>query len=181
MLKRPSSRRKSKKDQVELNLVPFIDAMVTLIGFMLFTTSFLAIVSIESPFPQTSPSSNQQKLLEKPLQLTVSIREKESEIWSPFERIPSKLIPHTEEGKPDIQAIHEALFPIKQQFPDETKIVIVPAARTTYDLLISLMDGLRTVEPTDPPLFRKNPATGIDEAVKTLFPEVIFGNLLGDT
>ena len=181
MLKRPSSRRKSKKDQIELNLVPFIDAMVTLIGFMLFTTSFLAIVSIESPFPRTSSADIEQKIQEKPLQLTVSIREKESEIWSPFERIASKVIPHTAEGQPDVSAIHQALFPIKTQFPNETKIVIVPTARTTYDILISLMDGLRNVEPTDPPLFRKNPATGVDEAVKTLFPEVIFGNLLGDT
>ena len=181
MLKRPSSRRKSKQDNIELNMVPFIDAMVTLIGFMLFTTSFLAIVSIESPFPQASSKEVEEKLKEKPLQLTVSVREKDSEIWSPFDRFPAKIIPHNAEGQPDIKAIHEALFGIKQQFPEETKVVVVPHPHMSYDVLISVMDNLRVIEPTDPPLFRKNPATGNDEPVKALFPEIIFGNLLGDS
>ncbi|MEN9723485.1 MAG: hypothetical protein RJB38_1471, partial [Pseudomonadota bacterium] len=117
----------------------------------------------------------------KPLQLTVSIREKESEIWSPFEKISPKVIPHTGEGKPDSRQIHEALIEIKKTFINETQIVLVPSANTSYDILISLMDQLRGLEPTDPPLFRKNPSTGNDEPVKTLFPEIVFGNLLGES
>ena len=110
----------------------------------------------------------------------MSLHEHDSEIWSPFERITSKKIPHTPEGQPDTKAIHEALLSVKQQFPDETKIVIVPTANTTYDVMISLMDNMRMVTPTDPPIFKRNAATGNDELVKALFPEVIFGNLLGD-
>jgi len=181
VLKRPSSRRKTSKEPIALNLVPFIDAMVTLIGFMLFTTSFLAIVSIESPFPHASTALTEEKIKQKPLQLTVSLHENDSEIWSPFERIASKKIPHTPEGQPDTKAIHDALLSVKQQFPDETKIVIVPTANTTYDVMISLMDNMRMVTPTDPPIFKRNAATGNDELVKALFPEVIFGNLLGDS
>ena len=181
MFKRPSSRRRSKQEPAELNLVPFIDAMVTLIGFLLFTTSLMAIVSIESPFPSASSKMTQEKLKEKPLQLTLSIRENESEIWSPFDRVKSRKIPHSEEGQPDIPAIHLAMTEVKQEFPLETKVVVVPAAGTSYDVLISVMDSVRTVDATDPPIFIKNPATGNDELVKTLFPEVIFGNLLGDS
>ena len=35
-------------------------------------------------------------------------------------------------------------------------------------------------DPTDPAIFVKNKA-GLDEATKFLFPDVIFGNLLGDS
>jgi len=181
VLKRPSSRRRSNKDTVELNLVPFIDAMVTLIGFLLFTTSLMAIVSIESPFPIASTQLTKAKLKEKPLQLTLTIRDGESQIWSPFDRIKSRKIPHSEEGQPDVPGIHAAMTEIKQQFPLETKVVVVPSAGTSYDVLISVMDSVRTVDATDPPIFMKNPATGNDELVKTLFPEVVFGNLLGDS
>lgn len=181
MLKRPTSRRKSTTEQIELNLVPILDTMVTLIGFLLFTTAFLSIVSIESPAPVTSQAEVQENIKEKPLQLTVTLREKEAEIWSPFEKIAAKTVSFAEANKPDVKAIHEALFAIKQQFPEETKVVIVPTPGTTYDVLISVMDSLRGVEPTDPPMFRKNPATGNDEPVKSLFPDVIFGNLLGDS
>ncbi len=152
--------------------------MVTLIGFLLFTTSFLAIVSIETPLPTASSAQNEQSLKEKPLQLTLSLHDADAEIWSPFDRIPKKVIPNTTPGQPDMKAIHEALLGVKKLFPEETKIVLAPSSGTTYDVLIAVMDASRLVDPTDPPLFHPNPTTKIDEPVKQLFPDVIFGNLL---
>jgi biopolymer transport protein ExbD len=180
-VKSPSARRKGGSHQIELNLVPIIDTMVTLIAFLLFTTSFLAIASIESPFPQASSSQTKERLKEKPLQLTVSIRPDETEIWSPFDRFEKKTAPNPIPGQPDIKFVHDTLIQIKHQFPAETKIIIVPFSGVTYDTLITTMDAMRMMDPTDPPFYLKNATTGIDEAVKTLFPEVIFGNLLGDT
>lgn len=181
MLKRPTSRRKTKAAGVTLNLIPILDAMMTLIAFMLFTMSFLAIVSVESPFPTASRQDNQQKLKERPLQLTLSVRVKDVEIWSPFEKIRPKTIPHLPEGTVDTKSIHEALLGVKQQFPTENQIVLAPHAQANYDTLIAVMDSVRMMEPTDPPLYLKNPTTGVDEAVKILFPNVVFGNLLGDS
>jgi hypothetical protein len=43
------------------------------------------------------------------------------------------------------------------------------------------MDAARGLEASDPPIFVKNATTGNDEALKTLFPNVIFGNLLGES
>jgi biopolymer transport protein ExbD len=181
VLKRPTSRRKGGSGQIELNLVPILDTLVTLIAFLLYTMTFLNIVGIESPFPIASSAETEQKLKEKPLQLTVTLRVKETEIWSPFEKIPSKTIPNTGASQPDIKAIHEALLDVKKQFPTETHVVIVPTPSTNYDTIIAVMDTMRTLDTTDTPIMIKNPKTGIDEASKLLFPDVIFGNLLGDT
>ena len=180
MLKRPSARNKAHKGEVELNLVPILDTMVTLIGFLLFTTSFLAIVSIESPLPQASPEQVQEKIQEKPLQLTLTLRENEVEIWSPFNKIPSQSIANTAEGEINLKAIHEALIEVKKSFPAEDQIVLAPNTKTPYEVLIALMDTVRNLDPTDPSLFMKNEKTGVDEPAKTLFPKVVFGNLLGD-
>ena len=179
MLKRPSSRRKSKNAQVQLNLVPILDAMVTLIGFLLFTMSFLAIVSIESPFPESAARPLDEKVKERPLQLTVSLHDKDTEIWSPFNKFEAKTIPNAPDGHPDVKAVHDFLVTIKLKFPTENKVVLTPTRTSTYDILIALMDGFRGLEPTDPPIFIKNVKTGMDEPQKKLFPEVIFGNLLG--
>ncbi len=178
MLKRPSSRRKGHNEQVNLNLVPILDTMVTLIGFLLFTMSFLSLVSIESPFPESSSQINEQKNKEKPLQLTLSMHEKDVSIWSPFQKVQSQTIPNTPEGAPDMKKIHDALFAIKQKFVGETKIVFAPTKGASYEVMIALMDAIRLLEPTDPPLFVPNPQTGVDTPVKQLFPEVVFGNLL---
>mgnify|MGYP001558703406 CR=1 FL=1 len=181
MLSRPTNRRRSKTEQIALNLVPILDAMVTLISFLLFTMSFLSLSSIETPFPESSAAKNEQKLKEKPLQLTVSLREGDVQIWSPFNKIPTQVVPNDAEGKPNTLLIHEALIQIKERFPDENSVVIAPHAGMNYDLLVQVMDALRVLEPTDPALFRKNPATGIDEPLKMLFPHLIFGNLLGSS
>lgn len=180
MLKRPSSRRKSAPEGITLNLVPVLDAMVTLIAFLLFTMSFLNLASVESQFPQASPQDVQEKLKDKPLQLTLTLRENETEVWSPFELIPSKTIPNSAPGIPDTRAIHLALIDIKQKFPTETKVVMVPQPAVNYDTLVAVMDAARLMEKSDTPVFFKNPTTGVDEVAKVLFPDVIFGNLLGD-
>jgi len=179
MLKRPSSRRK-KTEQIRLNLVPVLDTMVALIGFLLFTMSFLSLVSIESPFPTTSRREVAEKLKEKPLQLTVSLKPNETEIWSPFNKFKEKVIANVAPGQPDVQAIHNALIDIKEKFPLETQVVVSPFPGASYDVLISLMDSLRMIQPTDPPIYLKNEQSGTDEVVKVLFPKIIFGNLLGD-
>lgn len=181
MFKRPSSRRKTSQEGININLVPFMDALVTLIGFLLFGMAFLALTHVESSFPETSAEQVQEKLKEKPLQLTISLRENEVEIWSPFDKVEAKKIPHTPEGKPDFKTIHDTLLTVKKDFPAERKIVIAPHAQTNYDTLIAVMDSIRLIEATDPPLFWKNPASGNDEQLKQLFPDVIFGNLLGDS
>lgn len=181
MLNRPSHRRKTSTEPIQLNLVPMLDALVTMIAFLLFTMSFLTLVAIESPVPVTSKAINNEVMKEKPLQLTLTIRDKEVEIWSPFEKIKAQVIPHLEPGKPNVSAIHDSLFKVKQQFPAETKIVFAPESSVNYDELVSVMDAARVLETTDGPIALKNPKTGVDEVVKDLFPEIVFGNLLGES
>ena len=179
MLRRPSGRRKSDREEIQLNLVPMMDTLVTLIGFLLYTMAFLAFVSVDTPLPMSSPTEVAEKLKEKPLQLTVSIREDDTQIWSAFDKIPKQVIKNTDKGSPDYRQIHEALLKIKQQFSMETKVVLAPAGSVNYENIIGAMDSIRLFEPTDPPIFAKNKTTGVDEPVKLLFPDVMFGNILG--
>lgn len=179
MLKKPSTRRKSASPPISLNLVPMLDALVSLIVFMLYTMTFLAIVGIESPAPVASTSNIEEQLKEKPLQLTLTIRTQEVEIWSPFDRIAPVKIANTPEGVPDMIAIHKALINVKQKFPLETKIVLVPYPEFSYDVLVALVDSVRFLDPTDPVFYLENKETKIQEETDRLFPEIIFGNLIG--
>lgn len=180
MLNRPSTRRKSQSEPLQLNLVPMMDCLVTMIAFLLYSMSFLALVSVESPIPIASTATTEQQLNEKPLQLTLSLRKNESEIWSPFNKIAPVKIKHLEDEKPDLAQIHAKLIEVKQKFVAENKIVLVPQPDTPYDALVAVMDSVRVLDKTDPAIFGKNAVTGLDEPIKVLFPEVVFGNILGD-
>lgn len=179
MLKRPSSRRRSAPEEIVLNLVPMMDALVTLIAFLLFTMTFLNVVGLDSPIPLASTPSEANALQEKPLQLTLTIQRDRVLIWSPFERISPQQVPNLPSGEYDVNSLHDALHKIKVQFPKESQVVFFPMSHVTYDTLVALMDAARIFEKTDAPIYLKS-AAGVDEPVKALFPDIVFGNLIGD-
>lgn len=157
-----------------------MDAFVTLIGFLLYTMAFLSFVATDSPVPTSTPMEVAEKLKQQPLQLTLSVRDGETLLWSPFQKIQSETIPHLPDGRPDATTIHEKLLQVKAKFPEEEQIVFAPSEQTSYESLIQLFDAAKLLEATDPPLFRKN-ADGIEEPVKELFPKITFGNLLSES
>jgi biopolymer transport protein ExbD len=181
VLKRPSTRRRSQPTEITVNLVPMLDALVTLIAFLMYTMAFLALTMVESPLPIVSDAENQQQLTERPLQLTLTVREHEVLLWSPFDLIPQTVIKNrSEDDTPDTLKIHETLMGIKQKFPNENKIIFIPRGDTSYDVMIQVLDAARNLEKTDLPIVVPNLKTGVQEQAKQLFGEVIFGNLLGD-
>ena len=180
MFRRPTARRKASNEIVSINLVPMLDALVTLIAFLLLSMSLLAIVSIESPVPMINKSVLEKPLLEKPLQLTLTLSPEQVEIWSPFAKIPAQSIANRQKNTPNLTDIHKRLIEIKQKFPFETKLILVPSPEINYDTLIAVIDVARMLDASDPPIYITNEETDIEELVKNLFPEIIFGNLLED-
>lgn len=179
MLKRPSTRRRSGSQEVNINLVPMLDALVTMIAFLMYTMAFMSLTMIESPLPIVSDQQNEQQLKQKPLQLTLTIGEKEITVWSPFELVPQTKIANREDGTIDALKLHETALGIKQKFPTENKIILVPRPETSYDVIIAVLDAVKNMDKTDPVIVVKNPKTGVQEQVKQIFSEVVFGNLLG--
>ena len=179
-MNRPSTRRRPRADAINLNLVPILDAMVTLIAFLLFSMSFLEIVSIETPFPFSSQKEMDEKLKTKPLQLTLTFRDFDVEVWSPFDSSVRKTFPNLMPGQPDIKMVHDYLVKTKQRFPQEKQIVIVPFGGANYDTLISVMDSVRLLDAGDPPVYSLDKVTGTEVLLKLLFPEIVFGNLLSE-
>ena len=92
-------------------------------------------------------------------------------------------------GPPDVMELvdvpapdvgpHEILVGVKQKYPFESKIVFAPFPGATYDTLVAVMDAARLMEDTDPAIYVDDPKTGASLAVETLFPSIIFGNLIG--
>jgi biopolymer transport protein ExbD len=183
MFSRPSSRRKVKSEEVAINLVPMLDALVTIVAFLLFTTAFLSIGMIDTPAPTLSSAPEQvEKMKEKPLQLTATITENKIFItdWSGSREshtISSVTDPKTGEPKYDFEKFHQTLVEIKHRHPKEVKLVFKPTNGIAYETLVALMDTARFLEKSDAPLYKKN-AQGLDEPETALFSEVIFGNIL---
>src|ERR1700751_586463 len=116
-----------------INLVPMLDALVTMISFLMYTMAFLSFTMVESPLPMVSSQENQEQLKTQPLQLTLTVNEKDVLVWSPFDLVPRTTIPNKDDNSPDLLKLHETLIGIKQKFPQEEKIILVPKSSTSYD------------------------------------------------
>lgn len=176
MLKRPSSRRRSRgTSEIELPLVPIMDAFVTLIAFLLLATSLLSVTLIDTPVPVVSNVPNDDKN-KKPLMLTLTIEQEQLKLSSAFNRIKAQTFPKIDKGY-DLDKLHEALVTIKQQFQTEKTIVFMPVGEVKYNDIVQLMDTARLLLKTDPPFYTKD-EHGVDKAETYLFSDVIFGNVI---
>lgn len=175
MLKRPSARRKSRgTEEVDLPLVPIMDAFVVLIAFLLLATSMLAVTLIDTPLPVLSSMRDDSK--DKPLMLTLRIEQEGLKLESPFNRIKPQSFPKIEKGY-DLEKFHEALIAIKQSFPTEKTIVFSPKGDVKYNDIVQLMDASRMLEKTDPPFYTTD-ENGVSRAESFLFPNVVFDNVI---
>ncbi len=176
MLKKPSHRRRSRGlEEIDLPLVPIMDAFVTLIAFLLLATSLLAVTLIDTPVPVVSNLPDDKKP-DKPLMLQLRIEPDTLTLSSAFRRIPEQKFPKVELSY-DFGKLHEALIAIRQQFPNEKNIVFLPAADVKYDDLVQLMDASRLLSKTDPSFYLKG-EDGVDKPDEYLFPNVVFGNVI---
>ena len=178
MLRRPSNQaqsRGSRKEQIELPLVPMMDAFVTLIVFLVAATALLAVTLIDVPVPLVS--SSPKKLNKKPLSLTVTINESGLRLYSPFQLIKARFIPRQAEGY-DTIGFHEELLAIKRRFPAEKQLIFMPSQAVKYEDIIKLIDASRSIGKGDPPLYSKD-EDNQDIVVTDLFSEIVFGNILG--
>jgi biopolymer transport protein ExbD len=178
MLKRPTSRRRSREADFDINIVPLLDTLVTLIAFLMFSMSIINVVSLDSFAPTQDSKSINQPIKKKPLQLTLSFQGRGMLLWSPFGRIKERRIRDLADGTPNLVGLHQELIKLKNRFPTENQLILMPSADLSYELLIKVMDSIRSLEATDPTIYVKNPKTGVDEVAIFLFPDIVFGNLM---
>ncbi len=139
----------------ELNVVPYLDVVVNLVMFMLLSMTgliTLGVVNVSAPklggeTPAASAAENQPKLL-----LTVGIAKAgfyvagAGGVLGPDAATPDSARPPTiplRDGKYDFGALGEQMKKIKDQFPNETSVILSADPEVVYDVLIQAMDACR--------------------------------------
>ena len=147
-------RIREEEHQGELNIVPYLDVVVNLVMFMLLSMTgliTLGVLNVSAPKiggEAAAAASDQPKLL-----LTVAIGRagffvagaggvlgKEPE--KPDATRPPT-IPLRPDGRYDYAALGEQMKKIKEQFPNETAVILSADPDVLYDVLIQTMDACR--------------------------------------
>ncbi len=139
----------------ELNLVPYLDVVTNLVVFMLLSMTgliALGVVNVSAPklggeAAGASAPAEQPKLL-----LTVAIGKAgfylagAGGVLGADAATPDATRPPTiplRDGKYDYAALGEQMKKIKDQFPNETAVILSADPEVVYDVLIQTMDACR--------------------------------------
>lgn len=156
-----AGRRHKIREEQELNITAFMNLMVALVPFLLITAVFsrMAILELNLPSGAPPPADAQQTF-----ELEVVVRKSMIEV---AERSAGVLSRHTSNEKGyDYAALREKLKSIKAQYPDLVSATILLEPDTPYDVMVQVMDTVRTF-----------PAQQGEKFVQAeLFPEISVGD-----
>jgi len=164
-------RRMRESQENDLNLAPFLDVMVVLIPFLMFSASFATMVALPTSLP--TPVSSAPKDIRPPFDLVARATSDSIEIYLNPTTPTSEPNFSIATGKgddyaPSIQEqLHKVLVGIKREHPGETRIALDAAPGVSLQRISSLLDQARDLVPSD---------TGIpqmaDQPARSLFPQV---------
>jgi biopolymer transport protein ExbD len=154
--------KRLRKHRAELEITAFLNLIVVLVPFLLSTAVFTRLSVLDLSLP--AQSSGIEQLKTNNLQLEVVIRPDALEIGDRIggliERVPNK------GNAPDVQRLGEILREVKKQFPDKAEATVLAEPTTSYELLIRVMDAMRSIKTVD----------GAKIVRAELFPQISVGD-----
>ncbi|MCL4557964.1 MAG: biopolymer transporter ExbD [Deltaproteobacteria bacterium] len=168
MIQKPSGRSHIEREELKLNLTPYIDFLVTLIVFLIATivVAPAAILDINLPSASAPVVTPEQQQEQKPsITLTVAIQHTGFTIGGSGAVLPE--IP-LKNGGYDYEALSQKLLEIKKVYPDTTDVILLSEPDIKYDILIHVMDTVREATVTE---------NGQKKAV-ALFPDISIGEVV---
>jgi biopolymer transport protein ExbD len=148
-------RRRIREDEHtgELNIVPYLDVVVNLVMFMLLSMTgliTLGVLNVSAPKIGGEPGAERPE--KPPLLLTVAIGRQgfyvagAGGVLGQDAATPDAGRPPTiplRDGKYDYASLTEQMKKIKEQFPNETAVILSADPEVVYDVLIQTMDACR--------------------------------------
>jgi len=187
MAGRPSQRLHKTLVSHEINILPIMNVFCILIPFLLLSATFVQLTIVDTTLPaarnpnktitEESPTPTPE---EKHLNLTVmvtnegfsiagyggvlSVEEEKAE-----EGKKPKTVIEKKDGEYDFNRLKEILVRIKEAYPGQYSIIILPEKQILYDDIITLMDHARS--------YKKKRPDG-SEVDELLFPNPVLAGAL---
>ena len=164
-------RRLREAQMEELNMTPFLDVMIVLIPFLMFSASFATIVAIPASLPTAvaSPAQAQKPAFDLLARATTDSLQVYLNPAAPDAPPAFAFATGTGDDFDETvqRAFHDLLVDIKRRHPTETRIALDAEPGVSLQKVTRLMDLSRELVPSDTGIPR---VAGADS--RHLFPQV---------
>ncbi len=182
------ARRKRKSSgveyqDIELNIMPFIDVFSILNIFLLVSASFLSIgvIKVQVPFFTNAPVPPEKA--KRSLSINVDIEKTKIELKTSYSQPPiNEKIKKFDNNEAGLKDLHTELVSIRNQNPDTDLVTVFSEDDVTYEEITKLLDAIKIRLPSDPAFANK--ADEDDSEVEKmklegmLYPKVVMGSVI---
>lgn len=178
------ARARAEDATFELSLAPMLDMLVCLITVLLvsFTTMKLGVLdtSVPQPVAQALEKDRDRKDRQITFELSLTGKKTADVLVKENGRLRSKVEIAAKGDSFDLERIHRELVGIKLQHPDIFRLEVSPTEDVAYNDIVKVFDQVRMTTPKDPKVFITDEKDGKQVETNLLFPDVIFGNIVGE-
>lgn len=146
--------KKNSAQAEDLNLVPIMNLVTILIPFLLLSAQFVTLAVIDSTLPAIGkPTEATEEDEKEKLNLSVAITATGFSILGASGVLGNPegegaTVPCLRDGCPgaeayDVKRLTQMLGQIKDEFPNEENIILIPSSNVPYEVLIATMDATR--------------------------------------
>ena len=147
------ARKNRDEVDTDLDLIPIMNMVTILIPFLLLSVQFVSLAVIDSTLPAIGKPSEPTEEDKEKLNLSVAITDSGYTVLGASGVLGNPegegaTVPCLRDGCPgvdayDIAKLTETLSQIKDEFPDEENVILVPESNVPYEVLIATMDASR--------------------------------------
>jgi biopolymer transport protein ExbD len=154
----------------ELNVVPFLDVMITLIPFLMLTVSFGSVVVVKAALPTPVDRIDSVKV-PPPFDLVAQVGPDTIRLWvdpSQPRATPVAVVPtpgNQAYSQAVLDSFHQALIRVKAAHPAETRLALDAAPGVSLERMSQLMDQSAELRGTEE-------FAGMSPSQRRLFPDV---------
>ncbi len=134
--------RRLRKTPAHLEITAFINLIVVLVPFLLSISVFTHLAVIDLALPAQSNEKLEKLDPTKLLKLEVVIRPESIEVGDRIGGLIQR-IPNLPTGA-DVKTLSALIQAIKLKYPDQTDATVLSEQTTSYDVLVQVMDAVRT-------------------------------------
>ncbi len=165
--------RREKRDAQEMDLLPVMNLMVTLIPFLLLGAAFFKLGNIPTSIPDNVPASDSPPPTEIKVTMNCEIDANKVTLSGGAAGLDEaatdamSAVFANKGGQRDLKGISDHLARIKSQYPKSDTVMVLPSDTTKYQDLVVILDTMRE---------RKLPGLTADGEQRTaaLFPVTVF-------
>jgi len=185
-------KRKSGDLDIEIDMVPVMNMFLVLIPFLLMSSSFLQIKSINTSVAVKSTQAAVEDDKKSDIKLTavVELAKNAIKLSVTSEELTEKQLIAFDQVMPKVNAtdyplsqLSQALIQLKAQYPKSDTLILIPDAKVKYYTIIKAMDAARQyelpVEETASEDLQNSTGRKMKPKPSQLFPNVVLSSKVG--